>query len=74
MFETLDTILEEGEEDFIPLGIIMLTFCVHFPFLCQWMENFGRELVREVDVAGYQRISILLNLMATLSSSLCTAC
>ena len=52
MFETLRTVLEEGEEDFIPLGIVTFTFCVRAPFSCQWMENFGRELVKEADVAG----------------------
>ena len=38
------------------------------------MENFGRELVRETDVAGYPWISILLNLIATLFFGLCIAC
>ena len=67
-------VLEEGEEDFIPLGIVTFTFCVRAPFSCQWMENFGRELVKEADVAGEQRIPIFLNLIATLFFGLCTAC
>ena len=74
MFETLCIVLEEGEEDFIPLGIVTFTFCIHDPFSCQWMENFGRKLVKEVDMAGDQRILILLYLIATLFSSLCTTC
>ena len=60
IFGTLCIVLEEGEEDFIPLGIVFFILCARPPFLCQWMENFGRKLVKEVDVVGDQRIPILL--------------
>ena len=74
MFETLRTLLEEGEEDFIPLGIITFTFYVRIPFLCQWMENFGREMVKEADVAGNHKLPILLYLTTTLPPCSSAAC
>ena len=65
---------EEGEEDFIPMGMVTLTFCQHSPFSCQWMANFGREMVKEENVARNQRIPILLYLTATLPSHSSNAC
>ena len=38
------------------------------------MENFGRELVKEENMAGNQNIPILLHLIATVPSYLSTTC
>ena len=34
-YETLHTVLEEGEEEFIPLGMVTFISSVRTPFLCQ---------------------------------------
>lgn len=67
MCGVLCIVFEEDEEDFILMGMIFLIFCQPAPFLYQWMEIFGQRVVKKSDMAGKQKLPILVYLIATLS-------